>query len=112
MSEHQASTAFSCTVDRNDATGTIVARGEIDLASSPEFRVAIHDLLDAGVRDVVVDLTAVSFIDSSGLGVLVGALKRVNELGGDAGLVLVGLDGPARRVFEITGLDQVFELRS
>ena len=110
MNESQASTAFSYTVERDAATGTIVASGEIDLASSPEFRTAIHDLLDSGVRAIVVDLTAVSFIDSSGLGVLVGSLKRVNELG-DGSLALRGLDGPALRVFEITGLDQVFELR-
>ncbi|MFA5884688.1 MAG: STAS domain-containing protein [Acidimicrobiia bacterium] len=112
MSESQSSPTFAFSVERDGATGTVVARGEIDLASSPEFREAIHGLVDDGVRRLVIDLDAVSFIDSSGLGVLVGALKRVQEQGEDGGLVLRGLSGPALRVFEIAGLDQVFVLTS
>ena len=110
MSESQTSPTFTYAVERDGATGTVVATGEIDLASSNEFRTANHGLIDDGARDIVVDLTGVSFIDSSGLGVLVGSLKRIHELGDDASLVLRGLGGAALGVFEITGLDQVFVL--
>ena len=65
-------------------------------------------LLDGGVRTLVLDLSGVTFIDSSGLGVLVGVLKRIEEEGDDGGLEIRGLAGPARKVFEITGLHEVF----
>jgi anti-sigma B factor antagonist len=58
---------------------------------------------------VVVDLHGVSFIDSSGLGVLVGALRQLREQGGSA-LVLRGMQEPVRRVFDITGLAAVFTI--
>ena len=84
-------------------------RGEIDVATSPALRAEIGSLLDRGAQRVVLDLHEMTFIDSSGLGVLVGALKRLRELDRED-LVLVGLQGPARRVFEITGLTQLFTI--
>jgi anti-sigma B factor antagonist len=53
----------------------------------------------------------VTFIDSSGLGVLVGVLKRVNETGDDGAFEIRGLTGPVRKVFEITGLHEIFDVR-
>lgn len=81
-------------------------RGEIDLATAPQLRRSIHDLIDGGHRQVAVDLTDVEFMDSTGLGVLIGSLKRLNEDGGN--LVLTGLRPAVSRVFEITGLDRIF----
>lgn len=108
MSQHEVSPTFRCTVERDGDVATVMAAGEIDLASSPDLRTELQALLDDGVRRLVLDLSGVSFIDSSGLGVLVGVLKRVEELGDDAGLELRGLTGPARKVFEITGLHEIF----
>ncbi len=86
--------------------------GEIDLHVAPRLRA---ELLRAGEGDsprVVVDLSEVSFLDSTGIGVLVGALKRVREKGG--ALNFCGVQSRVRRVFEITGLMRalpIFESR-
>jgi anti-sigma B factor antagonist len=83
--------------------------GEIDVASSPALRAKIGELIDQGAEQIVLELQDMTFIDSSGLGVLVGALKRLRELD-RRDLVLSGLQGPPRRVFEITGLTQLFSI--
>jgi anti-sigma B factor antagonist len=64
-------------------------------------------VIDAGATAVVCDLSAVTFLDSSGLGVLVGALKRLRERGGEL-YVVPGTAG--RRILELTALDRVIEL--
>ena len=111
MSGIEGSPAFACTVERDGTRATVAASGEIDLASSPELRRELQALLDDGVRRMVVDLGAVTFIDSSGLGVLVGALKRINEDRDGGSLEIRGLNGPVRKVFEITGLHETFVVR-
>jgi anti-sigma B factor antagonist len=59
---------------------------------------------------LVLDLSAVSFLDSTALGTMVGAVRRLRETGGELRLVLP--DSPARRIFELTSLDQVLEIRA
>jgi len=93
----------------------IKARGEIDVATSPRLRSALHDRFARGAEDITLDLSDVTFIDSSGLGVLVGALKQFRDQakgsGGDAcdgTLRIVGAREPVRKVFEVTGLSSVF----
>jgi anti-sigma B factor antagonist len=86
----------------------IAVVGEIDVATSPELRQAITQVIDAGDR-VTIDLSGTTFIDSSGLGVLVGGLKRARELGYD-GVALRGVQEPVRRVLEITGLTELFAI--
>jgi anti-sigma B factor antagonist len=84
----------------------LVVRGEVDLSSAPQLRQRLLGLATGGPRTVVVDLTGVSFIDSTGLGVLVSALKRLRAEGGDLRLAV---DRPQiAKVLEITGLDTVF----
>ena len=60
----------------------VSARGELDLAGAPELRTALSDHLSEGNGYVLLDLTAVTFIDSTGLGIVVGAGKRAQALGG------------------------------
>jgi anti-sigma B factor antagonist len=85
---------------------TIVAvSGELDLYTSPTLRSSIHDAAAPG-RQIAVDLTDVSFIDSSGLGALVGALKHVRELDGSFAVIAPD-DGPLSRLLGLTGLDQI-----
>jgi anti-sigma B factor antagonist len=83
--------------------------GEVDVYTAPRLRERLVELVDAGARNVVVDLGGVDFLDSTGLGVLVGALKRVK---GDEGgvLHLVCNQARIRKVFEVTGLTKVFSL--
>lgn len=109
MAEHEMASTFRYVIERDGEGAEVVASGEIDLASSPELRRELQGLLDDGARHLVLDLADVTFIDSSGLGVLVGALKRVNELEG-ATFELRSLHGPVRKVFEITGLDEIFSV--
>lgn len=111
MNEREMASTFGCSVERDGAGATVTASGEIDLASSPDLRRELQALLDDGVRRIVLDLEAVTFVDSSGLGVLVGVRKRIDSDGDDGWLRIRGLNGPVRKVFEITGLDEVFDLR-
>lgn len=80
--------------------------GEVDVYSAPKLREAIKDLVDKGKYNIVVDLERVAFLDSTGLGVLVGGLKRVKHHDGDLGIVCN--QEKILRIFRITGLTKVF----
>ncbi|HET9518679.1 MAG TPA: STAS domain-containing protein [Actinoplanes sp.] len=80
--------------------------GEVDVYTAPKLRERLVELVDGGARDVVVDLGRVDFLDSTGLGVLVGALKRLRAAGGT--FALVCSTEPLLKIFRITALDQVF----
>ena len=82
-------------------------RGEVDVSTAETFRAALYALVDETDGDVMVDMGGVGFIDSSGLGVLVGALKRARERGSD--LRVRNLTPVARKVFDITGLTELFQ---
>ena len=88
----------------------ITVSGEVDLATSPELDVAIIAAIDSGTTSVVIDLTDVSFMDSSGLGVIVRALKRCREAENDLDLVIT--NERVLKVFGITGLDQVIPIHA
>jgi len=88
----------------------ITVSGEVDLATSPELDVAIIAAIDSGTPSVVIDLTDVSFMDSSGLGVIVRALKRCREAENDLDLVIT--NERVLKVFGITGLDQVIPIHA
>lgn len=82
--------------------------GEVDLFTSPKLKERILDLLEGGTTKLVLDLEQVTFMDSTGLGVLVGALRRLTERQGS--LALVCPQGPVLRVMEVTGLNKVFDI--
>ena len=90
----------------------IVAHGQIDLYSAPTFKETVLDAIDDGATHLVIDLSDVDFMDSTGLGVLVGASKRLAPM--DGSIRIVSPDDLIRRLFEISGLQQrfpVFESR-
>jgi anti-sigma B factor antagonist len=86
----------------------ITVVGEIDVATAPQLRESLHRVIARGQSTVVLDMLAVTFLDSTALGVLVGGLKRCRELGGELHVVVA--DARIRKIFEITGLDKVFPL--
>ena len=85
----------------------VTAVGEVDVASSPSLLQAIEAIITPGVR-LAVDLSGVSFLDSTGLGALVQALNAVTEA--DGLLRVVVTDPNVLKVFEVTALDDLFEL--
>ena len=92
----------------DDDTHVITVTGEIDLFTAPEFKQRMSELIDAGRSRLVVDLSETTFIDSSSLGVLIGAHRRLKLRGG---ALLVVCDSEAiAKTFKITGLDGVFTL--
>jgi anti-sigma B factor antagonist len=83
---------------------TVVVQGEIDVATSPQLRAELNTLIAGGARKLTLEFSGVSFVDSSGLGVLVGTYKRLrDEI--DGHIRIVGSQPPVRKVFEITGLE-------
>ena len=86
----------------------VAVTGEIDLFTAPDFKQHVSAPIDEGVAHVVVDLTKTTFIDSSSLGVLIGAHRRLKLRGGS--LVVVCDNEAIAKTFKITGLDGVFTI--
>ncbi len=84
--------------------------GEIDVYTAPKLREALVDAVERGHKRLIVDVERVDFLDSTGLGVLVGTLKRVRAE--DGSLDIVCTHERLLKIFEITGLDKVFGLHS
>jgi anti-sigma B factor antagonist len=88
----------------------IAVTGEIDLFTAPELKQALSVPIDDGIERIIVDLSATTFIDSSSLGVLIGAQRRLKLNGGQ--LAVVCDNDSIVKTFKITGLDSVFTLVS
>ena len=84
--------------------------GEVDVYTAPQLREQVIQLLSSGVRHIIADLRDVDFLDSTGLGVLVGSLKRLR--GHDGSFKVVASGGRILRIFQITGLIRAFALHS
>ena len=95
-------------VTEHGGTTVLAVRGEVDVYTAPRLREKLVELVSQGKHNLVVDLEAVDFLDSTGLGVLVGGLKRLRSHDGD--LSLVCTQHRIQKVFEITGLTKVFTI--
>jgi anti-sigma B factor antagonist len=101
---------FSARTEEADyATYVIAVAGEADLYSAPELKRALDEAIEAGGRDIVVDMTKTTFLDSTALSVLVEATKRLRPEGRVA---LVCVDQNLVKIFRITALDRLFPLFS
>ncbi len=98
------------TLATNQVEGaTIIAvGGEIDVYTAPKLRDKITELVADGVYDIIVDMEAVEFLDSTGLGVLVGGLKKVRAH--DGSMRLICNQERLLKIFRITGLAKVFAI--
>ena len=91
-----------------DDLGVVIAvQGELDLATAPRLKWPLVDAIDAGARVLIVDLSDVTFMDSTALGVLIG-IRRTLKLG--SRLAIVCTDREVLKIFEISGLDAVFQI--
>ena len=95
-------------VTERNGYAVLAVYGEVDVATAPRLRERLIELVSEGKHRIVVDLEGVDFLDSTGLGVLVGGLKRVRSHDGD--LALVCTQSRILKVFEITGLTKVFAI--
>lgn len=94
---------------RPEGEWTVVdVKGEVDVYTAPKLRETFVDLVEKGTYKIVVNLEGVEFLDSTGLGVLVGGLKRVKSH--DGLLALVCTKPKILKVFSITGLAKVFPI--
>jgi anti-sigma B factor antagonist len=96
-------------VTEQDGVAVLGVRGEVDVSTAPRLRQQLVELASQGYQRAVVDLEQVEFLDSTGLGVLVGGLKRFRNLGGD--LIIVCTQSRLLKLFAITGLDRALVIR-
>jgi anti-sigma B factor antagonist len=94
--------------ERDGDACLVTVAGEVDVYTSPMLKVRLVEAIDEGCSRLVVVLDEVGFIDSSGLGVLVGALRRMKER--DHDLRIVCTRDQVLKIFRITGLDKVFPI--
>jgi anti-sigma B factor antagonist len=101
---------FSLSSEKLDrgADYVVSLEGEVDLYTAPELKQELHRLVGDGAKQIVIDMTQTTFIDSTTLGVLLSVVKRVRPEGGT--VVLVCPDRNVKRIFEITLLDRVFTI--
>jgi anti-sigma B factor antagonist len=99
---------MSFSLERTDDVLIVTVDGQLVVTNRQEFKQAILDGVEAGVRVVVADFSTAGYIDSSGLGALVSLSRRLRDTGGD--LRLVGLNDDLRSLFELTRLDALFPL--
>jgi anti-sigma B factor antagonist len=102
--------SFDVTEEEIDGVPVVSVAGEIDVATAPQLRDRLQARVASGNSTVIVDLLGVTFLDSTALGVLVGALKQCREAGGDLRLVIA--ESRTLKIFEITGLTEVFSIHS
>lgn len=97
---------FQADIEEHEGCRVVVPRGELDAFVSPDLKATLATALEQlPPRQLVVDLSATPFLDSSALGVLVGVIRSARKNGGVARIVLPAT--PARKIFEITGLDRL-----
>jgi anti-sigma B factor antagonist len=96
------------TTEYGDGVAAVAVAGEVDLYTAPALKAAISETIDNGTRSLLVDLSRTTFIDSTTLGVLMGAVKRLRPAGGE--LAIACSDPNVRKIFAITLLDRIFAI--
>jgi anti-sigma B factor antagonist len=99
---------FALQVTERDGCAVLAATGEVDVATAPQLRQEAVRLVSAGHTRLVIDLSGVDFLDSTGLGVVVGVLKRVRTYDGE--LAIAGAENHVRKVFDITRISDVLPM--
>jgi anti-sigma B factor antagonist len=98
----------SAPTGRQTHSNVLPLKGEIDLHVSPTITASLNEMIEKKPEHLVVDLSDVSYIDSAGLAALIEAMQKVEGYGGK--FMLAGLQETVRSIFEISRLDQVFQI--
>ena len=93
---------------RKDRPNVLPLEGEIDLHVSPNVTASLRMMIEKKPKQLIVDLSRVTYIDSSGLAALIEGMQNTEEYGGK--FALAGLQETIRTIFEIARLDQVFQI--
>lgn len=99
---------FEHNVQNVSGVPVLTVSGEIDIYTAPLFKQAVVTLVSEGNRNVIIDLSGVTFMDSSGFGTLLGATKRLRPMGG--GIFLAGPNGTIQRMLRLTRLDTIMKI--
>jgi anti-sigma B factor antagonist len=94
------------TIGPADDCAVLRVAGEVDVYTAPMLRERIRELAASGAVHLIADLGQVDFLDATGVGVLVGGLRRLREDGGSLALVITA--PPIQRIFQMTGLTKAF----
>ncbi len=94
----------------SDRPNVLSLEGEIDLHVSPRVSISLRQMIEKKPKQLVVDLSRVTYLDSSGLAVLIEAMQNVEKYGGK--FAIVGVQETVRSIFDIARLDQVFRIFS
>ncbi|MCR6105352.1 STAS domain-containing protein [Salipaludibacillus agaradhaerens] len=97
-------------ITEGERTNTAYLSGEVDVYTATKLKEAITPLAEQADKDLIVDLSEVNYIDSTGLGIFIGTLKAAEK--SDTLLRLTGLNDRVKRLFEITGLNEVIDIDS
>lgn len=101
---------FDITTEQAGDAQIISLQGEVDLYTAPEFKQQLLEAIATGAKEIIVDLSQTTFIDSTTLGILVSGVKRLRSI--DGNLSLVSTNNDINKIFEITGLHRVFPIYS
>lgn len=99
---------FDVSVGHSDGVAVVRVKGDLDCYTAPQLRGALLGLVADGSNQVILDIGESGFIDSTGLGVLVGGLRRLRQEGGD--MVLRAPTSPTLTLLEVTGVNKLFEI--
>jgi len=92
--------------DSDKNSWEVTLSGEVDVYNAPVLKETLHGLLDEKNTDIIIDCKELKYIDSTGLGVLIGVLKRVKDE--DGNITIINLKPYIKKIFTITGLDKIF----
>lgn len=93
----------------SEQAAKIVVSGEIDIYTAQQFKEKLYHTVDSSEKDLIIDCSELKYIDSTGLGIFVGALKKTKLTGRN--ITLENIRDNIRKLFNITGLDKLFIIR-
>ncbi|MDH7602724.1 MAG: STAS domain-containing protein [Armatimonadota bacterium] len=89
-----------------DGRQVLDVKGEVDVYTAPQFKEAVNKMVDSGEKHILIDMSGVRYMDSSGFGTLLSVMKRLKPNGGS--INLINVSSPIDRILKITRLNQVF----